>query len=81
MRNHSRHDQRLVSWFAQEPIDEHGGAGEVVNSPRLSFVNAEPVKTQEVAVATLIIPKCVDLKLGIFHKEDVLGGYCQNNLH
>lgn len=40
---HSRHDQGLVSRLAQESIDEHRGAGEVVNSPRPSFINTEPV--------------------------------------
>lgn len=45
---HSRHDQRLVSWLTQESVDKHRGAGEVVHSPRLSFVSTEPVRTQEV---------------------------------
>lgn len=48
IRLHSRHDQRLVSWLTQESIDEHRGAGEVVHSPRLSFISTEPVRKQEV---------------------------------
>lgn len=45
---HSRHDQRLVSRLTQESVDEHRGAGEVVHSPRLSFISTEPVRKQEV---------------------------------
>lgn len=44
----SRHNQGLISWLAQESIDEHRGAGEIVNSPRLSFVNTKPVEKEEV---------------------------------
>lgn len=39
---HSRHNQRLVSRLAQQPVDEHRCAGEVMDGPRLSFIDAEP---------------------------------------
>lgn len=39
-----RHDKCLVSRFAEETVHKHGCAGEVVDAPRASFVNAEPAK-------------------------------------
>lgn len=43
LRFHSRHNQGLVSWLTQESINEHRGAGEVVNSPCSSFIDTKPV--------------------------------------
>lgn len=43
---YSRHDQVLISWLAQEPIDKHRRAGEVVDSPCLSFINTKPGEKQ-----------------------------------
>lgn len=39
---HSRHDQRLIPWLTQQPVHEHGGAGEVVRAPGDALVHAEP---------------------------------------
>lgn len=45
--SHLRHHQRLVSRLAQESVDEHRGAREVVNSPRPSFIDAEPAQRSD----------------------------------
>ena len=51
----SRHNQGFVSWLAQESIDEHRGAGEVVNSPRPSFIDAKSVEKQAMFTVTTLI--------------------------
>lgn len=45
----SRHNQSFVSWFAQESVDEHRRAGEVVNVPGSAFINAEPKERKALA--------------------------------
>lgn len=49
---YSRHNQGLISWFAQESINKHRGAGEVVNVPGTAFIGTEPVEGEEVFTIT-----------------------------
>lgn len=39
---HLRHDQCLISRFAQKSINENRGAGEVVDGPGPSLIDTEP---------------------------------------
>ena len=41
---HSRHDERLLSWFAQHAVHKQRGVGKTVLVPNMSFIKAQPTK-------------------------------------